>query len=75
MAINLTALVGQETEDKLRSGILHKIAAEFLRSEGFKVGEELDLKSAIGALGTQAFLKNAEVKTIFEGLVALHELS
>lgn len=74
MTINLASLVGQETENKLRSGILHKIAAEFLRNEGFKVGEELDLRTAICALGTQAFMKNAETKAIFEGLVALHEL-
>lgn len=75
MIIDVAKLIGKEAELKLRSGILHKIAAEQLRERGFDVGPELDLWGAVAALGTEAFMKNAETKSIFEGLVSLHELS
>ena len=75
MIIDVAKLIGKEAEMKLRGGILHKIAAEHLRERGFDVGPELDLRGAITALGTEAYIKNAETKSIFEGLVALHELT
>jgi hypothetical protein len=74
MQINLAGLVGVDGARKLYSGQLHKIAREELRQQGYTVGDELDLKTVVAAIGAEMFKKNAEYKTIFEGLVALHDI-
>lgn len=74
MSVNLEHLVGRETALKLRNLGLHKVAAARLRAEGHDVPNELDLRSAVRALGTNIFLKNAEYKRIHDGLCALEQL-
>lgn len=71
----LNHLLGDESAKKLASTGLHKIAAARLRAEGHQIPEELDMHSAIQALGTNLFLKNAEYKVILDGIVAANELS
>lgn len=72
--ITLGQLIGDATAHRLATTGLHKIAANTLRSEGFNVGEELDLRSAVQALGTRVFLKNAEYRAIVDGLASLETL-
>lgn len=74
MTIALDKLIGTDAAQRLRGLGLHKIAAARLRSEGHDVPEELDLRSAIQAIGTRTFQKNAEYQNIIQGLVALDEL-
>lgn len=73
--MKLNHLLGDETAAKLAHTGLHKIAAARLRAEGHSVPEELDLRSAIQALGTNLFVKNAEYKLILDGIIAAHELT
>ena len=72
--MNLEQLVGRETALKLRNLGLHKVAAARLRAEGHDVPDELDLRSAVQALGTNVFLKNSEYKRVHDGLKALEQL-
>lgn len=74
MSVNLEQLVGHETALKLRNLGLHKVAAARLRADGHDVPDELDLESAVRALGTNIFRKNAEYKRIHDGLQALEQL-
>lgn len=74
MKINIAELIGQEAVAALQKKMLHKVAAETLRSDGIDIGPEVDLRGAVAAIGTQAFLKNAEANTIADGLVALREI-
>jgi hypothetical protein len=71
----LENLIGNVAATKLRTRGLHKIAADRLRSDGHAITGDLDLKAAIQALGTNVFLKNAQYKRIFEGLVTLDNLT
>ena len=73
--VKLNHLLGDEAAKKLAHTGLHKIAAARLRAEGHQIPEELDLRSAIQALGTNLFLKNAEYKVILDGILATHELT
>lgn len=72
--INLEKLMGVETAHKLRTVGLHKLAAARLRAEGIDVPDELDLPSAVRALGTRIYEKNASYQRIVEGLIALNAL-
>jgi hypothetical protein len=72
--INLEKLLGKESAWKLRNAGLHKMAAERLRSEGHSIDGDLNLRSAIQALGTNLYIKNAEYKNIIDGLVCLGAL-
>jgi len=72
--ISLEKLLGKEAAERLHNLGLHKVAAARLRAEGHDVPEELDLRSAIQALGTNVYQKNAEYKEILEGLVAFDDL-
>lgn len=74
MKINIEKLLGKEATDRLCNLGLHKIAAARLRSEGHQVPTELDMHSAIQALGTNVYHKNAEYKGIIEGLATLDDL-
>lgn len=74
MKINIAEIIGKEAVAALQSNLLHKVAAESLRAQGLDVGNEMDLRGAVAAIGAQAFLKNAEANTIAEGLVALREI-
>jgi len=71
----LNGLLGDERAHRLASIGLDKVASARLRAEGHNVPESLDLPSAICALGTNVFLKNAEYRSIAEGLVALRDLA
>jgi hypothetical protein len=73
--ISLEKLLGKEAAERLHNLGLHKVAASRLRAEGHDVPEELDLRSAIQALGTNVYQKNAEYKQILEGLVAFDDLT
>ena len=73
--IDLERLFGKEGARRLTTTGLHKLAAARLQSEGHNVPDELDLRSAIQALGTNAYIKNAEYKNIIDGIVSLRELS
>ena len=73
--ITLERLLGPESAHKLRTLGLHKIAAARLRAEGHNIPGDLDIKSAIQALGTNLYMKNAEYKQILEGLVSLDKLT
>lgn len=75
MKINLDKLFGKEAAHRLRNLGLHKIAAARLRAEGHSVPDTLDLRSAVQALGTSIFHKNAEYQAIVEGIVAFDELT
>lgn len=75
MDINLNRLLGPEAAHRLTHLGLHKIAAARLRAEGYSVPDELDLRSAIQALGTRLYEKNAEWQLILEGLSALDTLT
>jgi len=72
--ISLEKLLGKEAAERLHNLGLHRVAAARLRAEGHDVPEELDLRSAIQALGTNVYQKNAEYKEILEGLVAFDDL-
>ena len=69
--IRLNDLIGDELAKKLASAGLHRVVAARLKKEGHDVSDELDIKSAVKALGTNVFMKNAEYKSIAEGLAAL----
>ena len=56
------------------TGSLHKIAANMARSNGVAVTGDLDIHSALRALGSRIYLKNAEWKMIHTGLDALKGL-
>jgi hypothetical protein len=73
--INLERLLGKESAWKLRNAGLHKLAAERLRSEGHPVDGDLNLRSAIQALGTNLYIKNAEYKNIVDGIMCLGALA
>jgi len=70
----LNGLLGNERAARLANIGLDKVASARLRAEGHDVPSSLDLPSAIRALGTNVFLKNAEYRSIAEGLVALRDL-
>lgn len=72
--INLEKLLGKESAWKLRNTGLHKLAAERLRSEGHHIDGDLNLRSAVQALGTNLYIKNAEYKNIIDGIVSLGAL-
>lgn len=72
--INLEKLFGKESAWRLRNIGLHKLAAERLRSEGHAIAGDLDLRSAVQALGTNIYVKNAEYKNILDGVVCLDSL-
>jgi len=74
MNINLSKLIGPEAAHRLTHLGLDKVAAARLRSEGYKVGESLDLRSAIQVLGTKLYEKNAEYKIILDGIAAYRNL-
>lgn len=71
----LNGILGDERARRLAEVGLDKVASARLRFEGHNVPESLDLPSAIQALGTNVFLKNAEYRSIAEGLLALNELT
>ena len=73
--MTLENLIGAEAAWKLRTTGLHKLAAARLRAEGHPVEGDLDLRSAIQALGTNVYVKNAEAKRIFDGLSSLDSLT
>ncbi len=73
--INLEKLVGEEAAHRMKTAGLHHLVATVLKKEGHHVGDELDLRSAIQALGSNVYAKNAEYKTIRDGLIALNELN
>lgn len=73
--MTLENLIGTEAAQKLRATGLHKLAAARLRSEGHPVEGDLGLRSAIQALGTNVYIKNAEAKRIFDGLISLDNLT
>jgi len=75
MIINLDRLLGSESAYKLQTLGLHKIAAARLRAEGHSVPDSLDLRSAVQALGTNLYAKNAEYRHIFDGLLSLDRLA
>lgn len=75
MNISLESLIGPASASKLRTLRLHKIAAARLRTEGHDISGDLDLKSAIRALGTNLYVKNAEYQHILEGLISLDKLT
>ena len=70
----LNGILGNDRAARLVNAGLDKVAAARLRAEGHDVPESLDLPSAIKALGTNVFLKNAEYRSIAEGLIALRDL-
>ena len=72
--ISLERLVGKESAQRMQNAGLHKLAAARLQSEGHNVPDELDLRSAVQALGTNVYIKNAEYKNIVNGVVCLKEL-
>jgi len=72
--INLERLVGKDSAQRMLNAGLHKLAAARLQAEGHSVPDELDLRSAIQALGTNVYTKNAEYKNIIDGVVCLKEL-
>ncbi len=72
--VDLERLVGKESAQRMRDAGLHKLAAARLQSEGHAVPDELDLRSAIQAIGTNAYIKNAEYKNILDGVICLQEL-
>lgn len=71
----LNGILGNEKATRLANVGLDKVAAARLRTDGHDVPESLDLPSAIRCLGTNVFLKNAEYRSIAEGLIALSELT
>lgn len=73
--IDFKRLLGKETFERFRKTGLHKIAAARLQQEGHDVGDELDLRSAIQVMATNVYVKNAEYKSIAEGLIALDALA
>lgn len=73
--IDLERLLGKESARRLAGTGLHKLAARRLQAEGHNVPDELDLRHAIQALGTNIYIKNAEYKNIIDGIVCLRELS
>lgn len=75
MDVNLERLIGYESARKLRTLGLHKIAAARLRAEGHNIPGDLDLRSAVQALGTNLYTKNAEYQQILEGLISLDKLT
>ncbi len=72
--ITLESLVGKESAQRMKNAGLHKLAAARLQAEGHNVPDELDLRSAIQALGTNIYIKNAEYKNIVDGVTCLKEL-
>jgi hypothetical protein len=75
MKINLERLFGKEAAHRLRNLGLHKVAAAKLRTDGHAIPDELDIRSAIQALGTNVYQKNAEYQSIVEGIVAFDDLT
>ena len=73
--IRLNDLIGDALAIKLASAGLHRVVAARLIKEGHDVSGDFDIKSAVQALGTNVFLKNAEYKRITVGLAALANLS
>lgn len=72
--IDLEKLLGKESAWKMRHAGLHKLAAERLRAEGHQITGDLNLRSAVQALGTNLYIKNAEYKNIIDGVVCLNAL-
>lgn len=72
--LSLDRLVGKESANHMRSIGLHKIAAARLQKEGYDVPDELNLRAAIQALGTNIYIKNAAYKNVLDGVVCLKEL-
>lgn len=72
--IDLEKLFGKESAWRMRHAGLHKLAAERLRSEGHRIDGDLNLRSAVQALGTNLYIKNAEYKSIIDGIVCLGNL-
>jgi hypothetical protein len=73
--IDLSKIIGPEAISVLTGGNLHKVAAELSRENGIDIGPEMTLEGAVASIGAQAFMKNAELQAIFEGLTSLHELT
>lgn len=73
--IRLNDLIGDEQAKKLAAARLHRVVAARLRKEGHDVSGDLDIHSAVRALGTNIFLKNAEYKRIAEGLASMAKLT
>jgi len=73
--VNLEKLFGVEAAQRMKTAGLHQMVAGILEKEGHAVGNELDLRSAIQALGTNLYAKNAEYKAIRDGLLSLNELN
>lgn len=74
MQINLERLLGKEAAARIHGIGLHKLAAARLAMEGHRVPRELDLRSAVQALGTNLYIKNAEYKSVIEGLRSFESL-
>jgi hypothetical protein len=72
--ISLERLFGKESAQRMTRIGLHKIAAARLQAEGHDVPDELDLRSAIQALGTNIYIKNAEYKNIIDGITCLRDM-
>ncbi len=72
--LTLNRVFGDERARRLAETGLHKVAAARLRFEGHDVPDSLDLRSAIQALGTNAYVKRASYKKIMEGFTALDAL-
>lgn len=72
--IDLERLFGKESVQRMSRVGLHKLAAMRLQAEGHNVPDELDLRSAIKALGTNIYIKNAEYKNILDGITCFRDL-
>ena len=67
-------VLSQESLGKMRGMPLGKLAAARLQSEGFDIND-IDLRSASQVIGTKMFAKNASYGVIFDGLIALRNLT
>jgi hypothetical protein len=71
--IDLDKLMKPGAAAKLRSAGLHKVAAALAQTEGFKVGSEITVASAVTILGAKLRYKNASYARVAEGLKALED--
>jgi len=73
--ISLERLFGADRAHAMRTAGLHKLAAARLRKEGHHIEGDLSLRSAVQALGTNLYIKNAEYNNIVNGMLSLRELT
>lgn len=72
--MKLAELIGHDKAQRLKTAGLHNVLAAKLASEGRPIEDPQGLRGFVEAFGTELFSKNAQYKSIVDGILALEEL-